>query len=191
MNVEGQPSWEPSSKIKTFVGNLYLLSADGTQIFKHKPGVNGFTAKTPVIEGGQPKQEGVIDFGIDGSIYLLKSDLTFQKIFTVPAFSKKGILLNKLPDNYSVESDDAPVKLYLSPTANYLYLVLDHRLWIFEPDSRNPKNVRSLKFIGQIEIQERKIESIVILKDGEFVALTESGISNVKFEVSDGKINIR
>ena len=101
VSVEGQSTWEPSSKIRTFIGNIYLLSADGTQIFKHKPSVNGFTGKSPIIDGGV-KGNTLLDFALDGGFYIIKNDLLFEKIFTAPAFSRKGLILNKLPDNYSI-----------------------------------------------------------------------------------------
>ncbi len=49
-NVDGQKTWEEGRAIKTFNGNLYVLSSDGSQIYKHKPSVNGFSSKSGVLE---------------------------------------------------------------------------------------------------------------------------------------------
>lgn len=189
VNVEGQSTWEPSSKIRTFIGNIYLLSADGTQIYKHRPSVNGFTGKSPVIDGGI-KGNTLLDFALDGGFYVIKNDLAFEKVFTTPSFSRKGLLLNKLPDNYSNSDGGGIPKITTSSSANYLYLILSNKVWIFEPDSKNIKDVRGLKYVGQIEISDRKVYSVIVPKDGEILALTDTGVSSIKFEVSDGKINI-
>ena len=65
INVEGQTTWEPSAAIKTFIGNIYLLSEDGTQVYKHRPSVVGFSTKTPMIEGSLGGKT-VLDITIDG-----------------------------------------------------------------------------------------------------------------------------
>lgn len=87
VNVEGQTTWEPSSAIRAFIGNLYLLSEDGSQIFKHRPGVVGFSAKTPLVEGSFSGKT-LLDFTIDGGFYVVQSDLTVEKYTTAPKFTK-------------------------------------------------------------------------------------------------------
>ncbi len=136
------------------------------------------------------KGNTMLDFALDGGFYIIKNDLSFEKIFTTPAFSRKGLVLNKLPDNYSASDGVIAPKITTSSSANYLYLILANKIWIFEPDSKNIKDVRGLKYVGQIEISERKVYSVVIPKDGEILALTDTGVSSIKFEISDGKINI-
>lgn len=189
INVEGQTTWEASSNIKTFIGNIYLLSEDGTQIYKHRPGVVGFSAKVPMIEGSL-MGKNVLDFTIDGGFYVLQSDLSVEKYFTVPSFSRTGILLNKLPDNYRV-SGDHPTKIYTVSSSNFVYMLIDGRVWIFEPDSKNFKNIHGIKYVGQLEVTGQSISSLLAPKDGEINVVTEKGISNVKFEVSDSKIILR
>ncbi len=190
VNVEWQAAWQTSTSIHVFNGNLYLLSEDGTQIFRHRPSVTGFGSKSPLIDGTPPKNPFMYDFNIDSGFYVINSDLSIEKFFTNPSFSRKGLILNKLPDNYRQDGNTFP-KIASSPTANFLYVLLDNRIWILEPDSRNFKDIRALKYIGQIEITGHQIYSIIVPKDGEITTLTEVGIATVKFEVSDNKINIR
>lgn len=63
--MEGQTTWEPASSIRSFIGNIYLLSEDGTQIYKHRPSVIGFSAKVPMIEGSLSGKT-LLDFSLDG-----------------------------------------------------------------------------------------------------------------------------
>lgn len=62
VNVDGQKTWEEGLAIKTFNGNLYILAADGSQIYKHKPSVNGFSSKIGVLEGDRSKKSKILDF---------------------------------------------------------------------------------------------------------------------------------
>lgn len=81
VNVEGQKTWEKAKEIRFFNSNLYLLSEDGQQIYKHKPGVNGFASKSDVLDTKDTKGHNIISFGVDGGFYLLKEDLSIDKVF--------------------------------------------------------------------------------------------------------------
>lgn len=191
VNVDGQKTWEAGRAIKTFNGNLYVLSADGTQIYKHKPSVNGFSSKSSVLEGDRTKKPKVLDFGIDGSLYLVRDDLMMDKIFTVPNYSERSLVLNGLPDDYSLSSATEVPKFYAFGNANYLYLILSNRIWVFEPDSRDYRNIKSMRYVGQIEVVESQVRSLFVPKDGTVFASTDSGVYQIRFEVSDGKLVIR
>lgn len=191
VNVGGQKTWEAGRAIKTFNGNLYVLSADGTQIYKHKPSVNGFSAKSGVLEGDRSKKPKVLDFGIDGSVYLVREDLMMDKVFTVPNYSERSLILNGLPDDYSLSSANEVPKFFTFSNTNYLYLILSNRIWVFEPDSRDYRNVKSMRYVGQIEVVESPVRSLFVPKDGTVFASTDSGVYQIRFEVSDGKLVIR
>ena len=190
VNVEGQKTWEKGKAVKFFNSNLYILSEDGKQIYKHKPGINGFASKTEVLDPADMKNHTVLTFGIDGGFYLLKEDLTLDKIFGLPNYMKRSIVINNLPENYTLDSTQSP-NLFNAANLNYLYLVLGNRIWIFEPDTKNYKDVKSIKYIGQIEFIEGKIGAITVPKDGTIIAATDTGIYTVNFEVSDGKVIVR
>ena len=86
---------------------------------------------------------------------------------------------------------DSQVRILSSSTANFVYLILNGNIWIFEPDSRNFKDVRSIKYVGQIEVEGSAIEGVVISKDGEIIVLTNSQVGMIKFEVADSKLRLR
>lgn len=191
VNVDGQKSWEAGRAIKTFNGNLYVLSADGTQIYKHKPSVNGFSSKSSVLEGDRSKKPKILDFGLDGGFYAVRDDLMMDKVFTVPDYSERSLMLNGLPDDYSLASANEIPKFYAFANANYVYLILSNRIWVFEPDSRDYRNIKSVRYVGQIEVVEHPVRAIFVPKDGTVVASTDSGVYQIRFEVSDGKLVIR
>ncbi len=191
VNVEGQRTWEAGQAIKTFNSNLYLLSADGSQVYKHKPGVNGFSAKTSVFESQKYQASPALDVAIDGAFYVLKKDLTVDRVFSTPNYSERSVILNGLPEGYALTSENDPPKLTVSPNANYVYMVLENRIWIFEPDSRNYKDVKSLRYVGQIEVVDDTVRAIHVPKDGTVFATTDVGAYQIRFEVSDGRIVIR
>ncbi len=126
---------------------------------------------------------------MDGGIYFLRDDLLIEKAFTTPAFSKRSIILNKTPSNYTKTS--SPVHLVSGGSGNYVYMLRENNILIFETDTRNIRDVRSLKYVGQIEVSDRTIRSFIVPKDGEITLLTNDGIFSLKFEISDGKVNVR
>ncbi len=146
VNVEGQKTWEKGKEIRFFNSNLYVLSEDGQQIYKHKPGVNGFASRSDVLDTKDTKGHNIISFGVDGGFYLLKEDLSIDKIFGLPAYSKKSIVINNLPENYAQDGNESP-EFFIAQNLNYVYLLLSNRIWIFEPDSKNYRDVKSIKYI--------------------------------------------
>jgi hypothetical protein len=127
------------------------------EVFRHRPSLNGFSSKVAINSPDGLVQNPYLDFTIENGFFAIKSDLTVDKLFTIPAISKQSLILNKLPDEYRNMSD-SQVRIISSPTANFLYLILNGNIWIFEPDSRNFKDIRSLKYIGQIEVEGAAIE---------------------------------
>ena len=190
VSVEGQKTWEKGKAIKFFNSNLYVLAEDGKQLYKHKPGVNGFSSKTEVFEAADTKNHTILAFGIDGGFYILKEDLTIDKIFGLPNYNKRSIRINNLPENYTLDDNKTP-SFFNAPNLNYLYLVLGNKIWVFEPDTKNYKDIKAIKYIGQIEFVEGKIGAITVPKDGTIIAATDAGVYTVNFEVSDGKVIVR
>lgn len=116
--------------------------------------------------------KNLLDFTIDGGFYVLQSDLSLEKYTTAPSFSRAGVVLNKLPDNYGISSD-SPAKIYTVSSSNFTYMLIDGRVLIFEPDSKVFKNVRNMKYVGQIEVTGQNISSVLAPKDGELNVVTE------------------
>ncbi len=152
--------------------------------------MGGFSSKVAITNPDGLTLNPILDFTIGSGLFAIKSDLTIDKLFTTPSLSRQGLTLNKLPDNYRTNGN-TPVRIFTSITSNFLYLLLDGNIWVFEPDSRNFKDIRALKYIGQIEVSGAKVSSIIIQKNGEILALTDGALVLIKFEIADGKIRLR
>jgi len=121
---------------------------------------------------------------------LLKNDLSLDKVFTTPSYSRRSIVLNKLPENYKLDDNASPTFI-TGPNLNYLYIIVAGKIFILEPDSRNYKDVRSAKYIGQLEPSNAKILAAYVPKDGTIYIGDNTGVYTIHFEVSDGKIVVR
>lgn len=187
--VEWQKTWEPALKIRNFNWNLYTLATDWKQIYKHKPLVNWFTNKAEFWDSKDFKQK-IIDIYIDWWIYTLKDDLTLDKIILWVKPEKRSIIINWLPDNYTV-IDNSKTELIWNINLNYLYILLNNKIWIFEPDSRAFKDVKSIRYVWQIEPSNTRINSIYVPKDWTIYIWDNSAIYKINFEVSNGKVITR
>jgi hypothetical protein len=86
---------------------------------------------------------------IDGGFYVLKKDLSMIKFFSNP-YRIESLFLNGLPANY-VYDEQSPVFMISRPDLSYIYLYMNKKIWIFEPNTTNYINTKSLQYIGQIE----------------------------------------
>lgn len=180
--------WPDAKSMKYFNGNLYFLAADNTNILRFRPGVNGFGAGQLLIS--QENLGGtIIDFAVDGGVYLLKSDGSLDKVFLAPAFSKKSIVLNKLPDDYLLGA--VPTQLIARDTLNYIYLLTNGAISVFAPDSRNYKDIKSATYIGRIETNEHPIQAMYIERDGSMTLAVDNSIYTISFEVSDNVLRLK
>lgn len=190
VNVEWQQTWEQWLALKTYNWNVYILSDKKNQIYRHKPWVSWFSARFWLISENDSKQMSILDFAIDGWFYSLKQDLTINKFFTTPEYNSRSIIINNLPKNYSNTSWENP-KLFVWQNLNYLYMLLDNKIRIFEADSRNYKDVKSIRYVWQLESSQAKIISFYTPKDGTIFVWTKDGVYQLNFEVSDGKVIVR
>jgi hypothetical protein len=133
----------------------------------------------------------ILDFGIDGGIYSFRKDLMLDKSFTAPNYSVRSIVINGLPDDYSLSSDSEIPRFHVFGNTNYLYVILSGRIWVLEPDSRDFRNVKGVRYVGQIEVVESPVRSLFVPKDGTVFAATDAGVYQIGFEVADGKLVIR
>ncbi|MDD5770114.1 MAG: hypothetical protein PHE25_04035 [Candidatus Gracilibacteria bacterium] len=190
LNVLGQKTWEGSNIIESYNGNLYMLNNNGTQIYKHTPSLGAYSAGVQYLNEGDSKNLGkILTIGIDGGIYILNNELKLFKFFSSPKYRLESIVLNKLPDNYLF--DGGKINLITRNNLNYLYLFLNNKIWIFEPNTKNYSDTKSLTYIGQIEGKDEIIKGFYIPRDGEINILTENGIYKINFEAKDGKIIVR
>ena len=154
----GQKTWQDTLDIDSFGSNIYLLWKDQKQIFKHKRVWDNYDAGTPYLKAEDSKNIGkILSIGIDGGIYILKNDLSILKVFSSPKYRVESILINKLPKNYAVEGKLESSKIKVRSDLAYVYMFLNNKVWVFQPNTKLFQDTKSLMYIGQIEWKENKI----------------------------------
>lgn len=188
INVIWQKTWEKSSFIDSYNWNIYLT--DDIQIYKHSFSSDSYTAWVPYLKEEDKKDIWkIISMWIDWWIYLLKNNLEVVKLFTRPKYKLQTITLNKLPKNYNLE--DKNIEFVTRINLNYVYLFMNNKIWIFEPNSRLYTETKSLTYRWQIEWKSEKIKWFYPVRDWELQVLTESWIYKLTFEIKEEKLIIR
>ncbi|MDD3794319.1 MAG: hypothetical protein PHI37_05895 [Candidatus Gracilibacteria bacterium] len=189
VNVAGQAKWEDIKYISGYSTNLYTLGKDN-QINKHSANGDDFKIAEAYLKKEDLDQIGeILSIAIDGGFYILKKDLTIVKFFSNP-YRLESIILNKLPKNYTLE-DGKKVQIISRSNLNYVYFLLNDKIWIFKPNTTNYKNTQNLTYVGQIEGASKKIKDFYVNYDGEIIVLNDNGLYKLTFEVSDNKLIIR
>jgi hypothetical protein len=188
VTVTGQNGWENSKNIKTFNGNIYLLWKDVGQIYKHKPGINGFSAKS---ESLTKTQSGIVDIGIDGWFFILYNDGKIGRYIPTKSPDIKNITLNKIPGVYDI-GRFTPTEFFSRSNLSYIYILSGNKIWIFQPDSKRFQDISALNYIAQIELQtQEEIRHIFIPRDGTIYVTTNLGIYDVQYEIANNKLLLR
>ncbi len=188
-NVTGQNSWENASKIKIFNNNLYLIDSPTWQIYKHKPGINGFSQKIPVLP---TTLSGILDIGIDGGFYILTDEPKIYRMVWREGFTQSGIILNKVPGEYSLHSNESETHIIVRQNLNFIYLLNGNRIWMFEPDSRRFQDVHSWTYIAQLEIStDENMRNISVPRDGLIYIVTNLWVYPISFEFIDKNIILK
>ena len=100
--------------------------------------------------------------------------------------------MKKLPKNYNIETESlSKIELTTRSDLNYVYLLLNKKIWVFKPNTNNYKNTQYLTYVWQIEWQDFDIIDFYINYDGEILVLNETGIHKLNFEISDDTLIIR
>ncbi len=190
INVIWQNSWEASPIIESYNWNLYMINKDSNQVYKHTPSSWSWTSWVSYLTDEDSKNIWkILSVWIDGWIYILKNDLSILKLFTAPKYRLQSIVLNKLPENYKQESQR--VNLVTWANLTYVYLFLNNKIWILEPNTKSYSDTKSLNYRWQIEWKSEIIKWFYVPRDGEIDILTESGIYKINFEIKDDKVIIR
>lgn len=190
VHVTGQEWWDVGKKVKTFNGNLYLLNDTENQIYKHKPGTNGFSQKTNAFS--RPSDDKILDFSLDGGYYLLMANGKVGRyLSTNDAAGIVSLTLNKIPGAWNIHADESS-EIIGNDTLSYVYIRNGKKLWVFQPNSRRFQDINSLTYVAQLEIQANgTIESISLPRDGMIYITTSSGIFETQFEIIDGKLILK
>lgn len=189
-SVIGQNSWEETKAIWNYAKNLYTLWADN-QINRHLPSWNDFRAAEPYLKQEDLNQIWeVLSMAIDWWFYLLKKDLTVVKFFSNP-YRLEWIVLNKLPENYTLEEGKKVEIKARDSKQNYVYILLNNKIWVFKPNSVVFTDTKSLTYMGQIEWATKKIKDFYVNYDWEILILNDAWVYKLNFEISDDKIILR
>lgn len=188
----GQKTWQESKQLESFWPNIYLINKEANQVYKHKKTWENFDSGTPYFKTEDTKTlSKILTIGIDGWVYVLKSDLSLYKVFWSPKYRVESILLNKLPKNYNLEGSPENVKIKTRADLSYVYFLLNDKIWVFQPNTKLFQDTKSLTYIGQIEGKAAKILDFNVNHDGDILNLTDKWLYRMKFEISNGRIILR
>ncbi len=187
-SVTGQEWWESARNIKSFNWNIYLLSSDGKTLYKHKPGVNGFSNKSIVFEN---TASWMIEVAIDGGVYSMTKNWQIGRYIAWKPDAPKKIVINKIPGEYDVWSL-SPTTLVVKNFLSYIYILSGKKLWIFEPNSKRFQDVTSWNYVAQLELQSNDdIRNICVPRDGLVYTVTNKWLYETSFEIANGKLILR
>lgn len=189
VTVTGENGWEKAKSIKLFNNNIYLLSSDGKSIFRHRPGINWYSAKTNMIEW---VAQTILDIAIDGWVYIIEDSWKIQRYISGKTeWAPKWLIINKIPGEYTIGQSE-PIKIVSQQNLSYIYILSGDRVWILSPDSKRFQDVNSLTYIAQLELEtEEEIRDIYIPRDGTLYVTTNLWVYEVLFEMVDGKVLLR
>lgn len=191
-DVNWQKIWQNSKNIESYWKNIYLLWQNDNQIYKHsKSGVRFTSALSYLKETDAETIWNIKSIAIDWWIYILKDDLSMLKFFASPKYRLEKLTLNKLPKNYNIE-DDTKIEIKTRANLNYVYMLLNNKIWIFKPNRKVYNDVKSLMYLWQIEWKNYKIIDFYPSHDWEIIVLNEWWIYKLSFDINEeDKITLR
>ena len=186
-DVKNQDTWEKADSILSYGQNLYLIDKNNAQIFKHPIYGKWFNAAVAYLKPEDQKYIWKIEsIAIDWWFYILKWDLEVLKFFSNP-YRLEKITLKKLPKTYKKENNENP-KIIARKDLNYVYMLLNNKIWIFKPNTQFYKQTKSLTYLWQIESMNNKIIDFSIEKDSIIKVLLQNWLYKISFNENDGKI---
>ncbi len=189
-DVNDREGWKDSNMIMAYLSNIYLLTREWNQIYKHKKDTTSYSSWVKYLNDDDSQALWkILAVGIDGGFYMLKEDLSMVKFFKSP-YKLENMMLNKLPENYELEDNESPIKLKTWANLNYVYMMLNKRILVFKPNTRSFTNVRSLKFLWQIEWANFEIKDFHVGNDWIITVLWEDWIYKIQLEIWEDKIRL-
>jgi hypothetical protein len=75
----------------------------------------------------------------------LKNDLKLYKFFSNP-YKLENIRLNNIPKTF-LRENNSKIKITARKDLNYVYILLNNKIWIFKPNTPFYNKVVSLKYL--------------------------------------------
>ena len=192
VDVKWQTTWEKSKEIDSYWENIYLLWKTDNQILKHSNNWKSFNKADEYLKKEDLEQIGrILSIAIDWWFYILKNDLSIIKFFNNPKYRLEKIVLNKLPGNYDTLIENTKIDLKTRNNLNYVYLLLNNKIWVFKPNTKVFTDTKSLTYIWQIEWEKNDIIDFYVNYDWEIMVLNNKWLYKINFEVSDNTLKIR
>ncbi len=185
-DVLEQDTWEAANKVKSYANNIYLIWWENNQIFKHSRSWNSFKKAESYLKIEDAKKHKISDIAIDWWFYILNKDLSIIKFFRSP-YRIETIRINDLPENYK-KTNQSDTKIIARKDLNYVYILLNDRIWVFKPNTRFYKKTKSIKYLWQIESSSSEIKDLFVEKDWRINILNKDWIYSISFNENDGKI---
>ncbi len=194
IDITGDTLWQKSNILTAYGSNIYLTSEDERQILVHKRRLGAYGEAVEYLKDADSLSLWkILSLAIDGWIYILKHDGSLLKFFRVPGYRLESLSLNNLPENYNFDKID--VEKLPSVRARidlaYVYMLLDHRIYVFQPNSKRYQDTKSLKYIGQIERSDIEIQDFYVEDDGELVVASDDGVYRLSFEIEEDRLFLR
>jgi len=192
VDVQWQDTWWEHKNINSYNGNIYITDKNIAQIHKHWASWKNFTKATPYLKEDDINAIWkILSVAIDWGFYILKSDLMVQKFFSWPKYEMVNVVMNNLPKNYVIEDKTTKIELKARADLNFVYILLNNKIFVFQPNSRNYRDVTSLTYIWQIDWLEEKIKDFYVNHDWELWVINNKWIYDLSFEISDNKLILR
>lgn len=194
VDVKNQTTWEKSPIIDSYADNLYLLSDTGNQILRHKRSGESYDAGIAYLSDADATDIGnILSLAVDGWIYILKQDGSIVKLFRSPQYRLESMNLNNLPRNYDFRDIDLqnPPEIKTALNLKYVYMLLQDRILVFQPNSLRYQDVKSLKYLWQIEGKDIVIEDFYVENDGQIFIATSTGVYKAEFDIVEDKLILK
>lgn len=188
-NVSQQQSWENMKQIETYNSSVYTLG-ENNQIMKHNYSSTAFGKWVSYLKEEDLKNLWeIIWMWIDWGFYLVKKDLSVVKFFSSP-YRLESLTVSNLPKNYELE-EWSRFEIKAGPNLNYVYMLLNNKIFIFNTNTKDIKSTRNLTYIWQIEWANNKIIDFFVEKDWEIIILNNKWIYKTTFEEADWKLILK
>jgi len=87
----------------------------------------------------------------------------------------ESIVLNNLPKNYDKDpTKNNRVDIYARQDLNYVYMLLENKILVFQPNSKRYQDVKNLTYKGQVEGKGFNIKDFYVESDGTIDVLSDT-----------------